>query len=260
MQVCNPSPQLSLRDVTVHFPMHLDERSRSFRWMLTSLMNPKREKRRYHYGLHNVNLTAHAGDKIGIVGRNGAGKTTLLRTLAGVYEPDRGTITRIGKTVPLINLAMGMDMYSSGVENIALRGTLYGMTPDEIESTVEDVREFSELGRFLNEPIRTYSSGMLARLSFGIATSVEADIILMDEWISAGDARFIDRAEARMERMLNENRVVFLASHSAGLVRKWCNRLLVMDGGEILYDNHDVQAGLDFLNKLLEDPGRNEKS
>lgn len=257
MQVCTPSPQLSLHDVTVHFPMHLDERSRSFRWMLTSFLNPKREKRRYHYGLHNVNLTAHAGDKVGIVGRNGAGKTTLLRTLAGVYEPDRGTVTRTGKTVPLINLAMGMDMYSSGVENIALRGTLYGMTPDEIESTVEDVREFSELGAFLNEPIRTYSSGMLARLSFGIATSVDADIILMDEWISAGDARFIDRAEARMERMLNENRVVFLASHSAGLVRKWCNRLLVMDGGEILYDDHDVQGGLDFLNKLLEDSGRN---
>jgi len=253
-------PQLSLKDVTVHFPMHLDKRSRSFRWMLTRLLNFGHEARRYHFGLHNVNLSAKAGDKVGIVGRNGAGKTTLLRTLAGVYEPDSGIVTRVGKTVPLINLSMGMDMYSSGIENIALRGTLYGMTADEIEATIRDVGDFSELGPFLNEPIRTYSSGMLARLSFGIATAVQADIILMDEWISAGDARFIDRAEARMERMLNDDRVVFLASHSAGLVRKWCNRLLVMDGGEILYDGQDVQAGLDFLNALLEKSGRDEES
>jgi len=250
-------PFVEFDNVTVHFPMHLDERSRSFRWILSSAFRSKREKRRYHYGLHKVNITARPGDKIGIVGRNGAGKTTLLRTLAGVYEPDRGSVTRIGKTVPLINLSMGMDLYATGVRNVELRGALYGMNQAEIAETIEDVREFSELGHFLEEPIRTYSSGMLARLSFAIATAVKADIILMDEWISAGDSRFIARAEERMHKLLRDDRIVFLASHSAALVRKWCNRILVVDGGVVLYDDRDISGGLEFLNELLESAGRN---
>lgn len=253
------TPHVAFDDVTIHFPMHLDASTRSFRSLLTNMIR-RTGGRRYHYGLHRVSLSAKPGDKIGIVGRNGAGKTTLLRALAGVYEPDRGTITRIGKTVPLINLSMGMDLYASGRRNVELRGALYGMDQDEIAATIEDVRKFSELGHFLDEPIRTYSSGMLARLSFGIATSVKADIILMDEWISAGDSRFIDRAEARMENMLANDRIVFLASHSAALVRKWCNRILVVDGGRVLYDDADIQGGLDFLNALLETAGRNENS
>jgi len=252
-------PFVDFEDVTVHFPMHLDERSRSFRWILSNAVRFKNERRRYHYGLHRVNLTAKPGDKIGIVGRNGAGKTTLLRTLAGIYEPDMGRVTRVGKTVPLINLSMGMDMYASGVRNVELRGTLYGMDHSEIEETIKDVRAFSELGSFLDEPIRTYSSGMLARLSFAIATAVKADIILMDEWISAGDKRFVDRAEKRMEDMLRNDRIVFLASHSAALVRKWCNRILVIDGGKILYDDPDVSGGIVFLNELLESAGRNQE-
>lgn len=252
-------PFISFENVTVHFPMHLDERTRTFRWMLSNVFRPGQNKRRYHLGLHKVNLTARPGDKIGIVGRNGAGKTTLLRTLAGVYEPDQGSVIRIGKTVPLINLSMGMDLYASGVRNVELRGALYGMNQAEIARTIDDVRQFSELGKFLDEPIRTYSSGMLARLSFAIATSVNADIILMDEWISAGDSRFIDRAEKRMENMLSDDRIVLLASHSAALVRKWCNRILVIDGGKILYDDADVSGGIVFLNELLESAGRNEE-
>lgn len=255
----NQNPYVEFDDVTIHFPMHLDARTRSFRSLLYNAVR-RTHGRRYHYGLHRVSLTAKPGDKIGIVGRNGAGKTTLLRALAGVYEPDRGTITRIGKTVPLINLSMGMDLYASGVRNVELRGALYGMNQDEIAETIANVRQFSELGHFLDEPIRTYSSGMLARLSFGIATSVKADIILMDEWISAGDSRFIDRAEARMESMLANDRIVFLASHSAALVRKWCNRLLVVDGGQVLYDDADISGGIVFLNKLLETAGPNDNT
>jgi len=252
-------PYIGLNNVTVHFPMHLDERARSFRWMLSSAFRPNKEARRYHFGLHRINIEARPGERIGIVGRNGSGKTTLLRTMAGVYEPDMGNITRIGRTVSLINLSMGMDMYETGLRNIELRGALYGMNAPEIASAVEDVRKFSELGRFLNEPIRTYSSGMLARLSFGIATAVRADIILMDEWISAGDKRFLDRAEQRMADMLTEDRIVFLASHSAALVRKWCNRIIVMDDGKIIFDGADISEGLERLNEALETAGRNEK-
>jgi len=248
-------PFISMKDVSVYFPMHLDERARSFRFALTSLLKSRHEKRRYNFGLNKITLSANPGDRIGLVGRNGAGKTTLLRTLSGVYEPDYGEILRVGKTVSLINLSMGMDMYESGVENIRLRSILYGMREDKIEQTVENVRVFSELGDALLEPIRTYSSGMLARLSFGIATSVEADIILMDEWISAGDARFLDRAEQRMSEFLADDKIVFLASHSAALVRKWCNKLIVMDKGEIHYFDTDIAEGLKVLNKIMEEPG-----
>ena len=248
------SAHVSLRDVSVHFPMHLDERNRSFRYLLASMVGMRRSRRRYGVGLDRINLTARIGDKIGVVGRNGAGKTTLLRTLAGVYEPDSGQIVRIGKTISLINLAMGMDMYASGIENIRIRSLLYGMNQEEIEQTVESVRIFSELGDYLDEPIRTYSSGMLARLSFGIATSVRADIILMDEWISAGDSRFLERAETRMGEFLADEKIVLLASHSAGLIRKWCNKLLVLNNGKIVYFDTDIEAGLTFYRALLEDP------
>lgn len=243
--------RIDLDSVTVHFPMHLDERAQSFRFALASIFRPMNLKRRYKLGLDNVSLSARKGDRIGIVGRNGAGKTTLLRTLSGVYEPDAGSIVRIGKTISLINLSMGMDMYASGIENIRLRSLLYGMNSEQIERTVERVRDFAELNDYLAEPIRTYSSGMLARLSFGIATSVEADIILMDEWVSAGDTRFIERAEARMNEFLADDKIVFLASHSVGLIRKWCNKLMVLNQGQLLYFDQDIEAGLAFYRELL---------
>ncbi|WP_018998493.1 ABC transporter ATP-binding protein [Hirschia maritima] len=245
--------RVSLQNVTVYYPMHLDERSRSFRYWLASHFVRKEERRRYNFGLHRINLLARPGDRIGIIGRNGAGKTTLLRTIAGVFEPDQGKITRYGHTVSLINLSMGMDMYASGVENIRRRAILYGISDKaEIEKLIEDVSQFSELNEFINEPIRSYSSGMLARLSFGIATAVSADIVLMDEWISAGDARFIDRAEKRMAEYLGDDKIVFLASHSAALVRKWCNKVIVLDQGEIKYFSDDIAGGITYLHKLLE--------
>ena len=251
----NMKARVSLKDVSVYFPMHLDERARSFRFALAGLLIPNRGKRHYNFGLRCISLMARTGDRIGIVGRNGAGKTTLLRTLSGVYEPDQGTLVRFGKTVSLINLSMGMDMYASGEENIRLRSILYGMRGEQIDRTIESVRTFSELGKRLHEPIRTYSSGMLARLSFGIATSVDADIILMDEWISAGDARFINRAEKRMSEFLEDDKIVFIASHSAALIRKWCNKIMVLDAGEIKYFGNDIEAGLMVLKVLMQEPG-----
>ena len=242
--------------MTVLYPMHLDERSRSFRYGLTAFFTRRTKSRRYNFGLHRVNITARPGDKIGIVGRNGAGKTTLLRTLAGVFEPDQGQILRYGRTVSLINLSMGMDMYASGVENIRRRSILYGIKHDKIDVVIKNVKDFAELGDFIHEPIRTYSSGMLARLSFGIATAVDAEIVLMDEWISAGDSRFIDRAEMRMTEYLGGDKIVFLASHSAGLVRKWCNKIIVLDGGNIKYFDEDIEGGLRYLKKLMEDDGQ----
>jgi len=250
------SARISLKDVTVLYPMHLDERNRSFRFWLMNIFSKGVKKRRYNFGLHRINLVARPGDKIGIVGRNGSGKTTLLRTLAGVFEPDQGQILRYGRAVSMINLSMGMDMYASGIENIHRRSILYGIKQDKIEEIVESVKEFAELGDFIHEPIRTYSSGMLARLSFGIATAVDAEIVLMDEWISAGDARFIERAELRMAEYLGDDKIVFLASHSAAVVRKWCNKIIVLDGGNMKYFDEDVEGGLRYVKELMETDGR----
>ncbi len=244
--------RISLEDVTVHYPMHLDERGRSFRESLVRLFLGRGPVRKYKFGLHRVNITARPGDKIGIVGRNGAGKTTLLRTLSGVYEPDRGRIVRCGVTVSMINLTMGMDVYCTGEENVRRRATLFGIKGEQVDKLIQDVFEFSELNNAFYEPVRTYSSGMMARLSFGIATAVEADIVLMDEWISAGDARFIDRAEKRMANYMGDDKIVFLASHSAGLIRKWCNKIIVIDDGEIKYFSDDIPGGIKYLNALLE--------
>lgn len=246
--------RIILKDVTVHFPLHLDERAQSFRYMLASLATGRGPRRNYNFGLHKISISARPGDRIGIVGRNGSGKTTLLRTLAGVYEPDRGKIIRIGKTVSLINLTMGMDLYASGVENIRRRSIMFGMNSQEIEQTIITVKEFAELGKFINEPVRTYSSGMIARLAFGIATSVKADIILMDEWIGAGDARFIQRAEERMESFLSNEKIVFLASHSEALIRKWCNKLMVLSNGDIKYFGDSITDGLAVHKELLKLP------
>jgi lipopolysaccharide transport system ATP-binding protein len=246
------SARISLQGVSVLYPMHLDERSRSFRFGIASAFINEKRGRRYNFGLNDVSLVARPGDKIGIVGRNGSGKTTLLRTLSGVFEPDHGKIVRYGRTVSLINLSMGMDMYATGVENIRRRSILYGIERNKIDNIIENVKEFSELGEFIYEPIRAYSSGMLARLSFGIATAVDADIVLMDEWISAGDSRFIKRAEKRMEEYLGQEKIVFLASHSAALVRKWCNKIIVMEGGRINYFDKNVEGGLQYIKKLMD--------
>ena len=248
------TPSVEMEKATVYFPLHLDERARSFRWALANLVRGGGRNRRYFPGLDKVSLSASAGERIGIIGRNGAGKTTLLRTLAGVYEPDMGSIVRTGRAISLINLNMGMDMYATGEENIYLRAALFNLDPEAVENLVADVKTFSELGEFMKEPIRTYSSGMLARLSFGIATAIPADIILMDEWISAGDMRFLERAENRMDTYLSGHKIVFLASHSASLIRKWCNRVLVMDAGRIAMDTPDIEAALARMQEIMKTP------
>ncbi|MGJ8564670.1 MAG: ABC transporter ATP-binding protein [Alphaproteobacteria bacterium] len=251
-----PKIRLSLKDVTVLFPLHIDERARSARFAIAKLMMRRGEGRRYNYGLHKISLLARPGDRIGIVGRNGCGKTTLLRTLSGVYEPDHGKLIRYGKTISLINLTMGMDLYATGIENIKRRSILYGMNIDEIEATIENVKAFSELGDYIYAPVRTYSSGMLARLAFGIATSVKTDIILMDEWISAGDVRFIEQAENRMKKFLSDDRIMFLASHSEGLIRKWCNKIIVLSNGEMMHFSDDIDAGLALHKEIMNAPAQ----
>jgi len=174
------------------------------------------------------------GDRIGLVGHNGSGKTTLLRVLTGIYEPVRGRLDVTGRVSSLLDLSLGMDHEATGYENIVLRGVLMGLPPSAIEKRVDEIAEFSELGDYLSMPIRTYSSGMLLRLAFAVSTTIAPEILLLDEWLSVGDADFREKAERRLVEMIESSAIVVLASHDVSLIRRFCSRTLKLEHGRII--------------------------
>ncbi|MBB1093371.1 ABC transporter ATP-binding protein [Rhodopseudomonas palustris] len=184
--------------------------------------------------LRDISAEFLPGDRVGLVGHNGAGKSTLLRVIAGIYEPNHGTVETQGRIVPLLDLGIGFDADLSGRENIRLRGMYLGVPPSRFEAMAPEIAAFTELGEFLDLPVRTYSSGMQMRLALGIATAIEADVLLMDEWVLAGDAAFLEKARARMARFVESARILVLASHSEAIIREWCNKAILMKGGEML--------------------------
>ena len=183
--------------------------------------------------LHQINLDFRAGDRVALLGHNGAGKTTLLRVLGGIYYPSTGSFTCEGRRVPLFDLGLGMDDEASGYENILLRGLVMGSTRSEIEERTADIANFSGLGAYLDMPIRTYSSGMLIRLLFAIATSVKADILLMDEWLSAGDKDFMESANKRLHELVDNAHILILASHDTALLQNICTKAVWLEHGQV---------------------------
>jgi ABC-2 type transport system ATP-binding protein/lipopolysaccharide transport system ATP-binding protein len=184
--------------------------------------------------LQNINLSLKSGDRIGLVGHNGAGKTTLLRVLGGIYEPNCGHVSIHGSTVPLFDIGLGMNQESTGYENIILRGLFLGLTRQQIKSRLDEIAEFTELGDFLDLPIRTYSAGMQMRLAFAVSTSVVPDILLLDEGIGAGDASFLQKARERLKRFTDQVSIIVLSSHSEELISGMCSQALLMEHGQIV--------------------------
>ncbi len=184
--------------------------------------------------LNNISLSVNNGDRLALIGHNGAGKSTLLRVLAGIYKPTSGKITVQGRRVPLFDIGLGSDEEATGREIIQLRGLLMGLTRAEIVDRIDDISEFSELGSFLDLPTKTYSSGMMLRLLFSIATTLSSEILLMDEWIAAGDEKFLARANQRLKDLIERSSILVLASHSAELLRSICNRAVLIRAGEIV--------------------------
>lgn len=182
-------------------------------------------------GLDKINLELRDGDRLGLIGHNGAGKSTLLKVLAGIYSPTLGSIEVEGRIVSTLNITLGFEHEATGYENIFLRGRLLGLSSEEIESKVDEIAEFTELGKYLDLPVRVYSSGMLMRLAFAVMTSLESDILLMDEVIGTGDARFIHKAEARLDEFMNRAKIMVIASHSDGVIREFCNKALLLKNG-----------------------------
>ena len=184
--------------------------------------------------LKDVSFEADDGDRIGLVGNNGAGKTTLLRALADIYPPTSGLVQVDGRVSPMFDNNLGMDADATGLENIRLCGLLWGLTPRQIEDSIDSIAEFTELGDYINMPVRTYSQGMQLRLAFAIVTVREPDILLLDESIGVGDANFFQKAYARLQNLVNRSRILFVASHSDQMIRELCNKALWLQSGTVM--------------------------
>jgi len=247
-------PYLQLKSVDIDFPIYQGS-DRLFRKAMVQsavggwLGESSQTGRVVVRALSDVNVEVRSGDRLALLGHNGAGKTTLLRCMAGVYHPTAGTLSYSGSRVPLFDIALGFDEEANGYENIILRGLLMGLKRDEIERKVDDVASFSGLGAFLNLPVRTYSSGMALRLLFSIATSVDPDILLMDEWIATGDQAFIDRADKRLRELVDRSHILVLASHNLDLLKSCCNRAVLMKGGKVAFDG-SVAEGIERYHEM----------
>jgi lipopolysaccharide transport system ATP-binding protein len=222
--------------MTIEFPMY----SIGHRSLKQQLLQTATGGRIGHRGaltvvraLDDVSFELKPGDRLGLWGHNGSGKTTMLRAIAGVYRPIAGRLDVQGRVASLIDLNLGMEGEASGIENIRMRGILLGLTRREADRLLDDVAEFTELGDFLSMPVRTYSSGMHMRLGFAISTAVDADIVLMDEWLSVGDADFQKRAQDRLLRFLSRSKILVLASHSEQMLKDMCTRVVRLEHGRI---------------------------
>jgi lipopolysaccharide transport system ATP-binding protein len=186
--------------------------------------------------LENLTFSLRDGDRVGLLGHNGAGKSTLLRLLSGVYVPSQGTARIQGDIGSLIDISLGIDPESTGRENVYLRGALLGMTRAMLNEQMDDITEFSELGNFIDMPLRTYSSGMHLRLAFAVSTILHPQILLMDEWLAVGDQGFKAKAEERMENLVAKSAILVIASHSRTLIEETCNRAIWLEHGKIRMD------------------------
>ncbi len=203
------------------------------------------------WALKDISFTVEKGERLGILGFNGAGKSTLLKTVAGVLKPTKGTVKVQGIIAPLLELGAGFDSNYSGKENIFLYGATMGYSRKYIESKYDEIVEFSELKDFIDVPIKNYSSGMRARLGFAIATAVEPEVLILDEVLSVGDAKFRNKSEAKVKSMIDKGVTVLFVSHNTDQVRRLCDKAIILDKGTIIA-NGEVNEVCDIYDGLVE--------
>jgi ABC-2 type transport system ATP-binding protein/lipopolysaccharide transport system ATP-binding protein len=251
--------RIELKGVSVEFSIY-SANSRSLKNAVLSATTGGRLGRdRHNYvcvrALDQVSIEIEHGQRVGLVGHNGAGKTTLLRAIAGIYEPLQGKIVIEGTPTPMFDVSLGIDADSTGLENIVLRGLYMGLSKVEIVRRMDDVAEFTELGQFLDLPVRTYSEGMRARLAFAMATCIEPDILLLDEGIGAGDAAFFERANQRLDTFIHRTGILILASHSEELTRRFCDKIALMEHGHIIWYGDIEEGYARYHQAILPHPG-----
>ena len=237
MSVSEDRPRVSIvaQDACVDFPI-FDAKSRSLKKTVMGLVGGNittETKVPVIEALSHIDLTLEHGARVGLVGHNGAGKSTLLRLLSGIYEPTRGTAEIRGRVAPVFDLGVGMDPEISGLENIIVRGLFLGMTRKQMEQRIDDIADFTELGDFLRMPLRTYSTGMRIRLALGVVTSIDPEILILDEGIGAVDAAFLEKSKNRLSELVERAGLLVFASHSDEFLRDLCDTAIWMEHGRI---------------------------
>ena len=234
-----PAASVDVRGLSVDFPLyHGSARSLKKTMMAaaSSRFGRDDQKRTVVQALRDVSFSLRSGDRLGLVGGNGAGKSTLLRALAGIYEPVAGSVSVRGALNALLDTNLGMSFDLTGRENIMLRGLYDGLDRAAIAHLALDVQEFANLGEFIDLPVRFYSSGMVIRLGFGLATAIRPEVLLMDEWFMAGDDAFRGKAHARLESVVRGAQIMVITSHAPNVILEWCTRVIWLDGGRIRAD------------------------
>ena len=230
---------IDVSGVSLDFPLY-HASARSLKKLVfgtvTGRMGADAKHRVVVQALRDISFHVDSGERLGLIGRNGAGKTTLLRMLAGIYEPLDGRLRVDGSLNALLDPNLGMNLDLTGRENIMLRGLYNGLAPPAITRLQTDVSSFAELDDFMDLPVRIYSSGMVIRLGFALATAIRPQVLLMDEWFLAGDANFMEKARTRLEDMVKGAEILVLSTHSTDVILDWCTRVIWMDGGRICAD------------------------
>jgi ABC-type polysaccharide/polyol phosphate transport system ATPase subunit len=231
---------IKVRNLSLDYPVYGERGSRSIKKAILrgasrgNIAHEAVSDRINVKALNEVSFDIEDGQRVGILGANGSGKTTLLKVLCGIYEPTRGRVVTSGRVHGLLSASLGLDRQSTGRDNIILRGIYLGIKPSEMRKRVDDIVEFSGLGDYIDMPVRTYSAGMTVKLAFSISTCLEPEILVLDEWLGAGDAAFIEQAQRRMESFVRGTRILVLASHSMGLLERWCDRGILLRGGQLV--------------------------
>lgn len=231
---------ISARGLTVDFPTYTADRSLKRSILKATTGGKIASDSKSHIAvraLDGLSFEIKAGDRVGLYGHNGSGKTTLLRVLTGAYAPTAGYLEVRGRVASLLDISMGMDGDATGWENIILRGLMMGLSPEEIRERMEEIGQFSGLGDYLNMPLRTYSSGMQIRLAFSVSTIINADILLLDEWLSVGDADFQHKASQRLHELIEKSSIMVIASHSKEMLNDICTRIFTLEHGRVVEES-----------------------
>ena len=222
---------ITVDNVSVHFRMDKNHTTSLKEWVV-SFLKGKQQYEEFH-ALENVTFDVKRGEIFGVIGRNGAGKSTLLKVVSGIYKPTSGKAVSAGRIAPMLELGSGFDQELSGHDNIFLNGAILGFSEDFLKQKYDEIVAFSELGEFIHQPIKTYSSGMMMRLAFSVATIVEPEILIVDEILAVGDASFQQKSRARMLELMHGGTTVLFVSHSMSQIREMCDRVLWLDHGTV---------------------------
>lgn len=249
---------VELNNVSLIYDLHLD-RTNNLKEIIINALTKRtyvKHKKVQHHAMNHVNIKIEEGDRLGIIGLNGSGKSTTLKVISGILKPTEGTLKVNGTIQPLIEIGAGFDPEFTGRENIYLNGYMLGFSKKQIQDCENEIIEFTDLGEFIDTPIKYYSTGMAVRLAFTVATMIRPEILLIDEMLGAGDAAFIQKAKKRLDTLMSVAKIIVIVSHDLGFVQSICNRLIVMNKGVKFYDG-SVEEGLKIYEKIVN--GESEK-